>query len=125
MASYFSEASKDRKEMIAMMKESLEIQRKTAVDQEKLELEKRKKNGKLTWNDINNGKLVKQNGNFEVTAGVVYHFKTSNGKHSIAMPRLYDAAEVAALNARINELMKRPAVVKEVVKEVSVYNYNS
>ena len=55
MASYFSEASKDRKEMIAMMKESLEIQRKTAVDQEKLELEKRKKNGKLTWNDINNG----------------------------------------------------------------------
>ena len=55
MASYFSEASKDRKEIIAMMKESLEIQRKTAVDQEKIELEKRRKNGKLTWNDINNG----------------------------------------------------------------------
>ena len=77
-------------------------------------------NPSVVWNDIYNGKLVKQNGNFEVTAGVVYHFKTSNDKHSIAMPRLYDAAEVAALNARINELMKRPAVVKEVVKEVSV-----
>ena len=77
-------------------------------------------NPSVVWNDIYNGKLVKQNGNFEVTAGVVYHFKTSNGKYSIAKPRLYDAAEVAALNARINELMKRPAVVKEVVKEVSV-----
>lgn len=77
-------------------------------------------NPSVVWGDINNGKLVKQNGNFEVTAGVAYHFKTSNGKHSIAKPRLYDAAEIAALNARINELMKRPAVVKEVVKKVSV-----
>ena len=55
MASYFSEASKDRKEIIAMMKESLNIQRKTAVDQEKLELEKRKKSDRLTWNDLNSG----------------------------------------------------------------------
>lgn len=77
-------------------------------------------NPSVVWGDINNGKLIKQHGNFEVTAGVVYHFKTSNGKHAIAKPRLYDAAEVAALNARINELMNRPAVVKEVVKEVPV-----
>ena len=52
MSNYFTEASKDRKEIIAMMKESLEIQRKTANDQEKEEIEKRKKSGNARWSDV-------------------------------------------------------------------------
>lgn len=83
-------------------------------------------NPSVVWggnNDIHEfPNLCKHNGNFEVTAGVVYHFKTSNGKRSIAKPRLYDAAEVAALNARIKELENKSAVIKEVVKEVPVTN---
>lgn len=56
----------------------------------------------------------------QLTAGVVYHFKTSNGTHHIAKAHLYDQAEIDALNAKIAELQNRPAVVKEVVKEVPV-----
>lgn len=77
-------------------------------------------NPSVVWGDINNGKLCKHNGYFEVTAGVVYHFKTSNGKNTIVRPVLYDAAEVAALTARIKELENKPAVIKEIVKEVKV-----
>lgn len=69
-------------------------------------------------------RLCKHAGAFEVTAGFVYRFKTSNGKRSIARPRLYDAAEVAALNERIKELESRPAVTNEVVKEVPVTTTN-
>ena len=43
-------------------------------------------------------------GNWEITAGVAYHFKNSNGKHYMTKVRAYDAAEVAALNASINTL---------------------
>lgn len=68
--------------------------------------------------------LCKHAGSFEVTAGFVYRFKTSNGKRSIVRPRLYDAAEVAALNERIKELESRPAVIKEVVKEMPVTTTN-
>lgn len=63
-------------------------------------------------------KLDKRNGYFECTAGVVYHFRTSNGTHGFTKAHLYDAAEVAALNARIAELEAREPM--EVVKEVVV-----
>lgn len=63
-------------------------------------------------------KLDKRNGHFEVTAGVVYHFRTSNGTHGFKKAHLYDASEVAALNARIAELEAREPM--EVVKEVVV-----
>ena len=73
-------------------------------------------NPSVVWNDLDNGMLVKKNGSFEVTAGIVYRFKNSNGKRSFAKAHLYDAAEVAALNKKINELESRePVVIERVV----------
>lgn len=40
----------------------------------------------------------------ELTAGLTYHFKNSNGTHSFAFGRPYDEGEVNALNAKINDL---------------------
>ncbi len=44
------------------------------------------------------------NAQFELTAGVAYHFKSSNGAHHFTKVRPYDQAEVDGLNARINQL---------------------
>ena len=75
-------------------------------------------NPSVVWNDLDNGMLVKKNGSFEVTAGIVYRFKNSNGKRSFAKAHLYDAAEVAALNKKINELESRePAVIEKIVEK--------
>ena len=75
-------------------------------------------NPSVVWNDIDNGKLVKKNGSFQITAGVVYRFKNSNGKRSFAKAHLYDAAEVAALNKKINELESRePVVIEKIVEK--------
>ena len=63
-------------------------------------------NPSVVWNDINNGKLIKKNGSFEVTAGVVYHFNTSNGTTSFKKAKLYDQNEVDELNNKINGLQK-------------------
>lgn len=79
-------------------------------------------NPSIVWGGMTDYKLNKHNGSFEVTAGVVYHFKTSNGTRTFAKPRLYSQSEIDALNARINELNSRPAVVKEVIKNTSVTN---
>lgn len=79
-------------------------------------------NPSVVWGDIDNGKLIKQHGNFEVTAGVVYHLKTSNGTRSIAKAKLYDQAEVDALNARIAALEGAPAKIVERVVEVPATN---
>jgi outer membrane protein OmpA-like peptidoglycan-associated protein len=40
----------------------------------------------------------------ELTAGVTYHFKSSNGAHYFTKVRPYDQAEVDGLNAKINDL---------------------
>lgn len=40
---------------------------------------------------------------FQLSAGVAYRFKNSNGKHHFTYGRAYDQAEVDALNARIND----------------------
>lgn len=77
-------------------------------------------NPSVVWGGMSENKLNKHDGSFEVTAGVVYHFKTSNGTRTFAKPRLYSQSEIDALNARINELNSRPAVVKEVIKNTSV-----
>ena len=79
-------------------------------------------NPSVVWGGMTDYKLNKHNGSFEVTAGVVYHFKTSNGTRTFAKPRLYSQSEIDALNARIKELDSRPAVVKEVIKNTSVTN---
>lgn len=38
------------------------------------------------------------------TAGLKYHFRCSNGKHHISFAKLYDQAEVDALNEQVNNL---------------------
>ena len=53
---------------------------------------------------MNPGSLSRNSAMFELTAGVVYHFKNSNGTHSFANIRPYDQAEVDALNSQINAL---------------------
>lgn len=54
---------------------------------------------------------------FEITAGVFYNFKNSNGKHYMTKAKLYDQAEVDRLNAEINALKARgPEVI--VKKEI-------
>lgn len=88
-------------------------------------------NPAVVWGDIDNGKLVKQTGNFQVTAGVAYRFKTSNGTHSFAKPVLYSQTEIDELNAQITELRKSnddlnaklAAKPTEVVKEVEKIVY--
>lgn len=40
----------------------------------------------------------------ELTAGITYHFKSSNGAHHFTVVRPYDQAEVDGLNAKINDL---------------------
>ena len=42
----------------------------------------------------------------QVTAGIVYHFKTSNGTRSFNKAKLYNQAEVDMLNGKINALQK-------------------
>lgn len=61
-------------------------------------------NPSVVWGDIDNGKLIKSHGNFEVTAGVMYHFKTSNGTHFFTKAKLYDQNEVDELNTKVNAL---------------------
>ena len=47
--------------------------------------------------------------NWEITAGVAYHFGNSNGEHYMTKVRVYDANEVASLNASINQLRQEVA----------------
>lgn len=81
-------------------------------------------NPSVVWGDIANGKLSKPNGNFEISAGVVYHFKTSNGTNHFIKPLLYSQDEIDSLNNVITQLRNKPAkVVEKVVtieKEVNV-----
>lgn len=79
-------------------------------------------NPSVVWGGMTDYKLNKHNGSFEVTAGVVYHFKTSNGTRTFAKPRLYSQSEIDALNARIKELDARQIEVKEVIKNVPATN---
>ena len=41
---------------------------------------------------------------WEITAGLKYHFRCSNGKRHISFAKLYDQAEVDALNEQVNNL---------------------
>lgn len=41
---------------------------------------------------------------WEITVGLKYHFRCSNGKHHISFAKLYDQAEVDALNEQVNNL---------------------
>lgn len=57
--------------------------------------------------------------NWEITAGVVYHFKNSNGKHYMTKVRAYDAAEVNMLNANINNLRQEVESQSENLKNTT------
>ena len=48
---------------------------------------------------------------FEITGGVTYHFKNSNGTHSFVIERPYDQAQVDALNSQINDLRAEVAAL--------------
>ncbi|MCI6643253.1 MAG: OmpA family protein [Alloprevotella sp.] len=49
-------------------------------------------------------RFEKSDARFELTAGLTYHFKNSNGYHHFINVRPYDQAEVDGLNAQINSL---------------------
>ena len=59
----------------------------------------------------------------ELTAGLTYHFKSSNGEHYFTKVRPYDQAEVDGLNARINalrgEVADRDARINALENEVN------
>ncbi|MCP9612446.1 OmpA family protein [Coprobacter tertius] len=44
------------------------------------------------------------NASFEITAGITYHFMCSTGTHHFTKVRVYDQAQIDALNSSINDL---------------------
>ena len=79
-------------------------------------------NPSVVWGNICNGRLVKTNGNFEVTAGIVYRFKSSNGKRVQSVsPVPLLVAQVASLQAQVEDLKNKSVNVVEVIKEVPVH----
>ena len=76
----------------------------------------------VVWGDICNGRLDKRCGYFEVTAGVRYTFKSSNGRRVMdASPVPALVAENAALAKALDEARSTVKTV-EVVKEVPATN---
>lgn len=82
-------------------------------------------NPSVVWGNICNGRLNYNHANFEVTAGIRYTFKSSNGKRvqSVSpVPELL--AEVNNLRAQVEDLKNRPTtekVVEKVVAPVSTW----
>lgn len=58
---------------------------------------------------------------FEITGGVTYHFKNSNGTHSFTIVEPYNQAEVDGLNAQVNNLRAEVAALA-VANEASEAN---
>lgn len=54
--------------------------------------------------DVNPAQLNINHAVLELTAGVQYHFRSSNGKRHFTPVRRYNAQEIDALNAKINDL---------------------
>lgn len=93
----------------------------------------------VVWNftDVwSSNALLSESATFQVTAGIEYHFGTSNGKHYPKNADLYDCSEFESLNVRIDclladirgleaenvslrdSLANIPAPVVETVKEI-------
>lgn len=69
----------------------------------------------VVWN-ISGGQFNSHIGGAQLTAGLTYHFKTSNGTHHFVRPTLYDQDEIDRLNAEINALKNRaPKIVEKTV----------
>ncbi len=82
-------------------------------------------NPSVVWGDLDNGKLNKHHGNFELTAGVVYHFNTSNGTRSFAKAKLYDQNEVNELNGKVNSLQAALDEANATIKMLSTQKTNA
>lgn len=55
-------------------------------------------------NDEGNFHFNANNAAWEITAGLKYHFKCSNGEHYFTKVRPYNQAEIDALNSKVNRL---------------------
>ena len=60
--------------------------------------------------------------NFELTAGIVYHFKGSNGAHHFTRVRLYDPYEVDELNAKIDQLYQEKEQDRQRIRDLQEKN---
>ena len=73
----------------------------------------------FVWNVSKPKEFNANFGVFQLTAGIVYHFKTSNGTHHFTNAKLWDGAQIARLNRKIKELEDRKPQVIEKVKYVN------
>lgn len=69
----------------------------------------------VVWGPVECGRLDARTGEFEITAGITYHFKGSNGKRYFTKARLYDYDEVRQLNETIKALTKENEKNKRVI----------
>jgi outer membrane protein OmpA-like peptidoglycan-associated protein len=61
-------------------------------------------------------KLSKNNGNLELTVGLVYHFKNHDGNRVFTKARLYDEREIRLLNNVIDNLRKDNLYLRNILK---------
>lgn len=61
-------------------------------------------------------KLSKNNGNLELTVGLVYHFKNHDGNRVFTKARLYDEGEIRLLNDVIDNLRKDNLYLRNILK---------
>ena len=66
--------------------------------------------------DANNAHFDTRNAVAQLSAGIVYHFKTSNGTRSFKKAKLYSQSEVDALNAKIKDLQSNLETANKAVK---------
>ena len=66
--------------------------------------------------DANNAHFDTRNAVAQLSAGIVYHFKTSNGTRSFKKAKLYNRSEVDALNAKITDLQSNLEAANKIVK---------
>ena len=78
----------------------------------------------VVWGPASNLKLNKHNGAFDITAGIVYHFKNKDGNRHYTKVKVYDQAEVDMLNAKINGLRNENKnmlnIINRAYKELSI-----
>lgn len=65
------------------------------------------------WGPVNDGKLDARNGGFEVTVGVTYHFKNSDGNRAYTKITPRSQFEIDNLNAVLAELNQERASLRE------------
>ena len=66
--------------------------------------------------DANNAHFDTRNAVAQLSVGIVYHFKTSNGTRSFKKAKLYSQSEVDALNAKITDLQSNLETANKAVK---------